>query len=247
MFIKTQLMKIIQKLFKAAHYHQYEYRRLFKIFSQYYINGARNVLDVGCGYGTYMRMLKNLNYEVIGVDANPIHVKKNIEEGFISYTVEEFRNKHEGQFDIILMSHLVEHLDYQDLLEVMQFYIDHLKDGGLVIIATPLATERFWYDYTHIRPYMPQSIWHAFGSNNEEISIAKQNFFLQLTSIYFIKDSYRTRKNRSYYIRANNNILYLLTNWYNAFLAALYIISAANIGTKMSWIGVYKMAKKASL
>jgi SAM-dependent methyltransferase len=239
-------MKRIEKLFKAAHYHKYEKKRLNKIFSDYYLNGARNVLDVGCGYGTYMRLLKNLDYQVVGVDVNPVQVKKNVEEGFKCYTVEEFKDKKVEPFDIILMSHLIEHLNHEGLLQLMQFYMRYLKDGGKIIIATPLATERFWYDYTHIRPYMPQSIWHAFGSNVEEISIAKQDFYLQLKDIYFIKDCYRTRKKRSYYIQKTNGVFYFLINWYNALLAVVYIGSAANIGVKMSWIGVYNVRKKTS-
>jgi SAM-dependent methyltransferase len=158
-------------------------------------------------------------------------------KGHHAYTVEELK-KSDKKFDIIFISHVIEHMHYRDLLSFMQFYIDRLKTGGKLILLSPLLVENFYYDFTHERPYYPQAIWQMFGDYSNSLSLQKK-ILIQLDDIFFIKDSFRTRTWRSYYTK-KNYLAFMLTRIYNYLLAALWLVSGARIGKRLSWIGVYK-------
>src|SRR5664279_6302106 len=83
------------------------------------------LLDVGCGYGRNLGTTKNLCGTCIGVDINPEIVRANKERGFECYTPEELPR--DGlKFDVVLMSHVIEHFAPNDLLEFMDGYLDLL-------------------------------------------------------------------------------------------------------------------------
>ena len=50
------------------------------------------------------------------------------------------------------MSHVIEHFAPSDLLVFMDGYIDLLRPGGHLIIATPLMSPYFYDDFDHIKP-----------------------------------------------------------------------------------------------
>ncbi len=229
----------ISDIYNQAHYHKFEIKKLEHILAT---NAKQldspTLLDVGFGKGVFLNMAAKYKYDVYGVDVNQEYVDRANLAGFKCFNVNQV-NQLPGQFDVILFSHLIEHLKYEDLSTVLNMYIEKLAPNGKIIILTPLLTPKFYYDFTHEKPYYPQSIRHAFGSNQEEISFKKTNVQLELKDIYFFRDSYRTRTWRSYYIKENNGFKHFLTTYINVFLAGIYLLSGGRIGEKASWMGVY--------
>jgi SAM-dependent methyltransferase len=95
------------------------------------------LLDVGCGYGWYVRLLQNLGWDAIGVEADRsaaaigrTRYRARILEG----TLEDQRLEAES-FDAIATRHSIEHVPdpRQTLLECHRL----LKPGGWLGVATP--------------------------------------------------------------------------------------------------------------
>src|SRR4029450_12020667 len=100
-----------------------------------------------------------------------------------------------------------------------------LVAGGSLIIVTPTWGERFYHDFSHVRPYLPQSIRHAFGQSGAPISYGERNF-IELVDVYFFRDPYRTRSWRSFYV--GGDVKRALTRALNAAFDALWRLSAGN-------------------
>ena len=196
-----------------------------------------SLLDVGCGIGEYVSTFKKYKLDFMGVDISKEMVNNANKAGHNAILLDDLKEQVK-QFDIVFISHVIEHLDTETLIEFLNFYIGKLKKGGQLILLSPLGVDNFYYDITHIRAYYPQAIWQMWGDYSSSLSI-KKNEQLKLTDIYFIKDSYRTRKWRSYYIN-DNKLAFYFTCIINYITAALFLLSNAAIGKKTSWIGVYK-------
>lgn len=95
-------------------------------------------LDVGCGNG---RNLAALGRGSVGVDHNPHLVRTTRELGLEAYTTDEFfadaSLSAPGAFDAILASHLIEHLRYDEALDVMRQYLPCVRPGGRILLITP--------------------------------------------------------------------------------------------------------------
>lgn len=233
------------KFFNKCHYQNLESKRLKWIFDKNYKNS--DVLDVGCGQGKYLKILNNSCKKIIGVDSNKEQVNDLRNQGFNAFTPEELPTGQE--YDVILMSHLIEHLEPLELSSQLDYYLSMLKIDGVLIVITPLPGIRFWYDFTHIRPYTPQSLGMMFGIIDGP-SAFKSKIKMELTDTWFFKDCFRIRNQRHYYpqkIKTESSVKkYLnikLISISNIIFAVLFLISNGVIGIKSSWLGIYQKIK----
>jgi O-antigen chain-terminating methyltransferase len=123
-----------------------------------------NALDLGCGRGEWIELLKQE-----GVDANGIDLDKGmldachalglpvIEGDALKYLAEL---PSESQF-IISSFHVIEHISFEQLGSLISEALRVLKPGGLLIMETPnpenilVSTRNFYLDPTHERPIPP--------------------------------------------------------------------------------------------
>ena len=106
-------------------------------------------LDVGCGLG------RNLNYlrgNAIGVDHNPDSVAACRARGLRAYTPDQFERSEYAagaRFRTLLLSHVVEHMTFEDAVSLVARYLPHVEPGGQVIVLTP---QEYGYraDPTHV-------------------------------------------------------------------------------------------------
>ena len=111
------------------------------------------VLEVGCGIGRNLRNLRKLPTAPVGVDTNPESVLVARKEGFQAYTVAEFFTgavSTPESFDTLLLSHVLEHLTFEECSQLLDSYLPLVAPGGRVVIECPQEAG-YPLDPTHIR------------------------------------------------------------------------------------------------
>lgn len=119
------------------------------------------LLDVGCGNGAFAEFATTAGYEVIGLDVDAVSIEiarsRNLSRAkFYCMSLDEFYRSEPavGQFDVITMFEVFEHLDRP--AATLRLVKDLLRDGGLFIgslpnIERPLMWQLHW-DY-EMPPY----------------------------------------------------------------------------------------------
>ena len=122
---------------------------------------SADILDVGCGRGEWLQVLRENGFEARGIDTNRILVQQCKE---LSLDVEErealsyLRSLPGASLNVVTAFHFAEHL----LLETLVQFLDEagraLKPGGLIILETPnpenllVGSCNFYLDPTHKNP-----------------------------------------------------------------------------------------------
>jgi SAM-dependent methyltransferase len=193
------------------------------------------VLDVGCGYGKKLHALQDNGVDVTGVEVNPEIVRANREAGLHCFTAEEFSHRTEN-YDVMLMSHVIEHFSPKDLIPFLDGYLDRLKFGGNLIIATPLLTPYFYDDFDHVKPYHPMGILMVFGADRAQVQYYARNK-LALEDIWIRRSPLRPPHSRGRYMQSiqarPRQILEFLS-------AVLYRVSGGLIGESDGWVGLFR-------
>jgi 2-polyprenyl-3-methyl-5-hydroxy-6-metoxy-1,4-benzoquinol methylase len=123
--------------------------------------GRHEVLDIGCGRGIVLDLLKELGVNAEGIDIMPEAVSYCRAKGHRAQLAEatEYLQARTAQYDGIFCSHVVEHLEVADAERLVARAFTALRPNGLFIIVTPnprdieIIGEVFWLDPTHRRPY----------------------------------------------------------------------------------------------
>lgn len=196
---------------------------------------AARLLDVGCGYGRNLDTTKYICGTCVGVDINPEIVKANKARGLECYVPSEMPR--DGlAFDIVLMSHVIEHFAPDDLLKFMDGYLDLLRPGGHLIIATPLMSHYFYDDFDHVKPYQPVAIHLMFGPKGSQVQYHSRHQ-LELADIWFRRSYYRFSYRRSRYIHTTFSRVAILLEFLSA---AISFIFMGRLGRVDGWMGVFR-------
>lgn len=136
---------------------QKQYLKFFK--------NKKNVLDLGCGRGEFLELLRDNNINAIGVDIYKDYVDycnmnglNVINEDMIAY-LEKCK-----MTDGIFAAQVVEHLNFSELLQFCNLAYDKLEMNSYLVIETPnptsLATftNSFYIDATHTKPVHPLAL-----------------------------------------------------------------------------------------
>ena len=122
------------------------------------------VVDIGCGRAELVEMLAKRGVEAIGVDTDPSMVAEARDRGLDVRQVDGnsfLRSREPGSLGAIIATHLVEHLEFADLVELLELAATRLRPGGVLIAETPNPTSlvvlgnSFILDPTHLRPLHP--------------------------------------------------------------------------------------------
>ncbi len=122
--------------------------------------GSRLVLDVGCGPGTFLELLREQGVAGMGIDPDPMMVAHCQTRGLPAAVL--YANdlpRLAGDFDGVHIGHVVEHLSGAQFDELMRHIVQRLAPGGQLLIRTPNWANAqvhgggFWLDHTHQRPY----------------------------------------------------------------------------------------------
>lgn len=143
-----------------------------------FLNPNFKILDIGCSTGTLFFVLRSIikkeNY--FGIDYNQISVKLAQEEGLqVKYCdIKKDNIPFDIKFDIIYMSHILEHFYTHEQINVIEKITKKLKKGGYLFIFAPTPYHwYFWDDFTHCRPCTHGSISQLLLNFNYKIYEAK--------------------------------------------------------------------------
>ncbi len=148
-----------------------------------YFSAGDKVLDLGCGRGEWLELLKSIGAEPVGVDLNENTVSLCRRKGLSVVQDDLFdylERQEDSSLDGITAIQVVEHLTPVQLLRLTQLCYRKLKFGGHIIFETQnpavvyTMTNYFLVDPTHIRPVHPT--WAKYVLENTGFSDVRLDY-----------------------------------------------------------------------
>ena len=227
----------LKKLYWLCLSDQSEQNTIVRFLKRSGATSSWRILDVGCGYGANLRAMRKTGLSCSGVEINPETADIIKSEGFVCLHPDD-PELDRDPWDAIIMAHIIEHFDYKALLEMMERYLNILKPGGFLIIATPLLSHRFYDDFDHVKPYSPIAIEGFFGQRGRQVQ------FQATTQLEFV-DLWIRR--RPFYLQLFPSFLHhrmsvgkVFIGSVNIFLRLIHLVSFRMIGQSAAWVGLYQ-------
>jgi O-antigen chain-terminating methyltransferase len=119
------------------------------------------IVDIGCGRGEWLDVLREQRLLAYGVDGNSSMIAACKEKGLAVEQqdgIQHLRNLPDSSVGAVTAFHFVEHLPFVALLSFIDEVLRVLKSGGLALFETPnpdnvlVGSNTFYIDPTHQRP-----------------------------------------------------------------------------------------------
>jgi O-antigen chain-terminating methyltransferase len=127
---------------------------------------ASPVLDVGCGRGEFLGLLREAGVEATGIDADADMVAYARGEGSAVEQADALaylEAVEAGSLGGIFAAQVVEHLPPAALFRFLELAVQALRPGGVLVAETinplsPLALRSYFADLTHAQPLVPETL-----------------------------------------------------------------------------------------
>ncbi len=144
-------------------------RRVWRDYFRSLLPASRSasVLDLGCGYGSFLAFLAEEGYtNAAGVDRSKEQVEAARRLGLTNISQADAREALAGcyhAYDCITAIDLFEHLEKNELLDLLAAIQRALRPGGRLILRVPnaegpLGTRILYSDFTHTLAFTPSSL-----------------------------------------------------------------------------------------
>lgn len=190
---------------------------------------SKNLLDVGCGTGDFIKFALQNKWTVTGIEPN--EKARNIANQKTNNSVFEIEELHKFKphsFDVITLWHVLEHLP--NLGYHINVFKKLLKPNGRLIIAVPNYKS---YDASHYKSFwaaydVPRHLWHftqdsikiLFSSINMKVEkvlpMKFDSFYVSLLS-----EKYKNGKMnfiKSFWVGLKSNLKAIQTNEYSSLI-----------------------------
>jgi O-antigen chain-terminating methyltransferase len=124
------------------------------------------VVDIGCGRGELLSLMRDAGIPGIGIDSNERQVAGLSESGLevvVGHGNDFLENRAPASLAGVTAIAVAEHLQPDALLAFLREASRTVAPGGCIVVETsnpqcPLELAQFWLDPTHVRPYHPQML-----------------------------------------------------------------------------------------
>jgi 2-polyprenyl-3-methyl-5-hydroxy-6-metoxy-1,4-benzoquinol methylase len=121
------------------------------------------VLDVGCGRGEFLELLRERGRSARGIDLSPANVRRCLDKGLDvveAEAAEHLATVADGSLGGVFGSHVIEHVPTEYFLAFARACFAKLRPRGALVLETIntdalAALPTFYADPTHVRPIPP--------------------------------------------------------------------------------------------
>ncbi len=161
--------------------------------------GTGSLLDIGAGTGEFLKLAKEYDWKVQGIEPNErarsFAVEKDVR---LKESIDELSG---NSFDVVTLWHVLEHLpDLENTISKIEAFV---KPGGVLIIAVPNFRS---YDAGHYKNYwaaydVPRHLWHF---SRESMKVLFSSEMELIKTIPMIFDSFYVSLLSEKYKRGKN-------------------------------------------
>lgn len=144
------------------------------------------ILDIGCGWGYFLRLLKQVGFvNLTGVDPF-IESDIAVNDHFLIFkkNIDELS----GKYDLIFLNHSLEHMPNQS--GVMNSIYNLLYDNGVCVISIPLSSSYAWKHYG-INWVQLDSPRHFYLHSETSLKLLAEMANLTVTAVVYDSSSFQ--------------------------------------------------------
>lgn len=154
------------------------------------------IIDLGSGNGSVIWWLQQNNYantEGIDISAEQVETGKKLGVQNINQAdIKKFLQNKKNFYNVIFARDVIEHFTKEDIVEILSFCYESLKDNGIIIIQSPNAESPFfgrirYGDFTHDIAFTTSSLSQLLRM----IGFARVKFYPVQPIIYGVKSFVR--------------------------------------------------------
>ncbi len=202
-----------------------------KLYRELVGDGPRRLLDVGCGDGRFLSLLRDFgdeDWQLAGLEFDKSAVDKCRGAGFEAFVerVEDFaqREEQQGSYDAVIMLQLIEHVE--DPALICERVHSLLRPGGVFIIETPnlggldyrLFRGRWWGHY-----HFPRH-WNLFSKDSLARMLEERGFEIARSEFLISTSSWIISHQNYFKDRAYPRPIQRFFNYQNPMLLGLAVV-----------------------
>jgi 2-polyprenyl-3-methyl-5-hydroxy-6-metoxy-1,4-benzoquinol methylase len=139
----------------------------FREYVPYFLMGPEPVLDIGCGRGEFLQLMKEIGKDGYGIETNQYNIQKAVEQGLrvlsqdIATHLQDLQPESIGS---VFCTQVIEHLPPEEVFRMLSRLHLVMKSGSALVLETvnPLSVFAYHHVYfkdpTHIFPVHPQTL-----------------------------------------------------------------------------------------
>jgi len=163
------------------------------------VNKSSSIIDVGCGLGTFLNFANNQGYtDIIGIDLSDENIAMCDSKGFVVEKADAFTFLacRESTFDLIVFNDVIEHLEKQEIFNMLDIMRNALTVDGTLIIKAPnmanpyVGATSLSIDFTHQLCFTETSLRQVLLTIGfSDITIVGTDIYVRKNIINFLAKS----------------------------------------------------------
>ena len=204
----------------------------FQLACDFLKDGDEIHLDIGAGDGKFAEFVqeKNSSVNLFLLDQNEDTIsslkKKYDDQKVIRYIVPTPIPFNNNTVSYIHCSHIIEHLNSDQLIQFFYECNRVLKKDGHLIFSSPLKWEGFYNDVTHVFPYGMQGIKTFFINDNK--NFIHTNTPLEKGSYIVLKETYRFNNKSYHYYEGLGSKIFIIDLFIYLIKKIFYVLKIYN-------------------